>query len=246
MRLELKEFLTRLLPGELLEGVGKKIFRRNKKPREAKVFACYVYISQNSSFRRSRDLLEDLGVRVAHSAVWYWFHGFSESAKQNAFAKRKRRVIIVDETEIRTKKGWIYVFAAIDPENREIVNLLVTRHRESIDALGFLTRCLRYCKGKPIIVTDGGPWYRWPVRRLGLRHEVISGDIRNYIERWFETLKDRLRVFDCYFPTEGTKAIEDFAAIFCFWYNHCRPHMTLGEPPSGGKGGLKTWLEMLI
>lgn len=65
-----------------------------------------------------------------------------------------------------------------------------------MDALGFLKRCLRYCKGKPVIATDGSPWYYWPARRLGLKHIVMCGGKRNYIERWFETFKDRLRAFD--------------------------------------------------
>jgi hypothetical protein len=33
------------------------------------------------------------------------------------------------------------------------------------------------------------------------------GNIRNYIERWFETLKDRLRNFDVYFPAKKSGII---------------------------------------
>ena len=243
---ELKKFLVRLLPSELLEVAGKKIFQRNKKPREVKVFTCYFYLSQNSTYRRSRNLLKDLGIPVAHSAIWTWFHKLCDEIKRRVFRRKRRPVLVIDDTEIKTKNGEIYIFAAIDPENREIVNILVAPHREMIYVLGFLQRCLRYCKGKPVIATDGGVWYVWPIKRLGLEHVVISGGIRNYMERWFETLKDRLRVFDRYFPTKGLKSVENFTAIFCLWYNRCRTHMTLGRPPSGGEGGFKTWLEVLI
>lgn len=150
--------------------------------------------------------------------------------------KRKRRFLIVDETEIRTRDGWIWIFAAIDPENREIVGLHVSKHREMIDVLQFLNRCLRHCDGKPILISDGGPWYRWPARRLGLKHVVLSGGDRNYIERWFGTFKDRLRAFDCYFPTGGFASVQNFCHAFGYFYNRCRWHQSMGSPPSGGEG----------
>ncbi|MGQ9788605.1 MAG: hypothetical protein ACUVQM_04815 [Candidatus Hadarchaeaceae archaeon] len=61
--------------------------------------------------------------------------------------KKRRHCLVVDETKVRTKSGWIYVFGAVDPENREIVYLLATRYQEGVDALGFLKRCLLCYKG---------------------------------------------------------------------------------------------------
>jgi len=79
-----------------------------------------------------------------------------------------------------------------------------------------------------------------------LKHVVISGGERNYIERWFETLKERLRAFDCYFPTEGLISVQNFCHGFGFFYNWCRWHQSIRGPPSGGDGGLKAWMEGLI
>jgi len=244
MSSELKEFLTHLAPSSLLGQQTKSIFVRKRVALEVKVFTSYLY-AQGSSLRRLKELLRDLGARVSHVAIWKWVQKLGQVLKERVFRRRRRRCLVVDETKIRTKSGWIYVFGAVDPENREIVYLLATKYRESIDTLRFLKRCLRYCKGKPVIITDGGPWYRWPTRRLGLKHIVMCGGERNYIERWFETFKDRLRAFDCYFPTQRLKTIQNFAAVFCFWYNKCRQHMSLGWPPSGGEGGFRTWMEVL-
>lgn len=160
--------------------------------------------------------------------------------------KRERSVLVVDETKIRVEGDWIWIFAAIDPENREIVNLLVTKYRESMDALIFLKRCLERCEGKPVLITDGGPWYPWAAERLGLEHRVVSGGERNYIERWFETLKDRIRGFDCYFPTEKPERVMNFCEAFRLFYNQCRHHQSMKGPPTGGTGGLKSWTEVLI
>jgi putative transposase len=244
MSSELVEFLAHLTPSNKLWQRAKSLFVRNRVAPEAKIFASYLY-AQGSSLRRLKELLHDLGVRVSHVRIWKWIQNLGRNLREKLFRRKRRRCLVVDETKIRTKRRWIFVFVAVDPENREIVNLFVTEHRETIDTLGFLKRCLNYCEGKPVIVTDGGPWYYWPTRRLGLKHIVMCGGERNYIERWFETFKDRLRAFDCYFPTHGLESIKKFSAVFCFWYNKCRHHMSMKRPPSGGEGRFKTWLEVL-
>jgi len=245
MQLELEEFLSTLFPSQLGELAGKKLFLRNRVPPGAKVFACYVYVSRGCSLRGVEGLLRELGIETSHVSVWKWFQQLSSRLWQKAFCRRRRRYLVVDETKIRTRKGWIYVFAALDPENREMVNFLITGERGLLDTLGFLSRCLRFCDGKPTLITDGGPWYRWPARRLGLKHEVVCGGVRSYVERWFETLKDRLRAFDCYFPTREFTSVRNFIIVFCFWYNSCRKHMSLDGPPTGGEGGFRRWLGAL-
>jgi len=80
----------------------------------------------------------------------------------------------------RTSAAVEFAWGAL---NREVVCVHVSAYRESIDVLRFLKRCLRYCSGKPVIATNGGPWYRWPTQRLGLKHVVMSGGECNYIER---------------------------------------------------------------
>jgi len=224
---------------------SKKVFGRNKRPPLLKLYGCYLYLL-GVSFESVARLLTDLGVRVVKSAVWYWYQQVGEHLREFATERRARRLVVVDETKVRVRGGYVWVFAAIDPENREIVAVHVSRYRECVDVLRFLKRCLERCEGKPVLMTDGGPWYRWPAQRLGLKHLVISGGERNRIERWFETLKDRLRAFDCYFPTAGTQSIERFCWAFVFFYNRCRWHQTLKGPPSGGDGGLKKWLEVVI
>jgi len=241
---KLRGFLSRLLPIKRWGKRIKDLFPRNRVAVEAKIFSTYLY-AQGSSLRKLSALLRDLGVKATHVSIWKWFQRLGERLKEFAFRRRKRRCIVADETKIRTLNGWIFVFAAIDPENREMVYLHISKHRETIDVLRFLRRVLRYCEGNPVLVTDGGLWYRWPAKRLGLEHIVMSGGERNYIERWFETFKDRLRIFDCYFPTRGFESIENFSSAFCFWYNECRYHTSVKGPPSGGEGGFKTWLEVL-
>lgn len=96
MQPELREFLSTLLP-YAFGGTAKKAFLRNKKPLEAKVFACYLYM-HGPSYRQTRCLLEDLEIEVAHSAVWYWFQQVGASIGGAIVRKKRRRCLVVDET----------------------------------------------------------------------------------------------------------------------------------------------------
>lgn len=103
MQPELKEFLSALLP-YAFGGSAEKAFLRNKKPPEVKVFACYLYM-QGPSLRQSERLLEDLGVELAHSAIWYWLQQVGAHVGGRIVPRRKRQCLIVDETEVKTRSG---------------------------------------------------------------------------------------------------------------------------------------------
>ncbi|MBC7129249.1 MAG: hypothetical protein H5T45_05920 [Thermoplasmatales archaeon] len=46
-----------------------------------------------------------------------------------------------------------------------------------------------YGKLQSVAITDGRPYLI--LKRYGIHHEIISGGIRNYVERVIETIKDR-------------------------------------------------------
>jgi transposase-like protein len=93
----------------------------------------------------------------------------------------------------------------------------------------------RYGRPKPVC-TDGGPWYQQALKWLRLRHEAISGGFRNYMERWFLTLKQRIGRFNKYFPCrcgEGMKThVQNWLNLYAYYYNNIRIHRTLRMPPA--------------
>ena len=82
-------------------------------------------------------------------------------------------------------------------------------------------------------------------RGLGLMHEDACGGIRKYIELWFETPKEKLRTFDCYFPTRELNSVRNFILVFCFWYNSRRKHTPLDDPPTCWEEVFSRWLSSL-
>ncbi|PTD93820.1 hypothetical protein C9439_05745 [archaeon SCG-AAA382B04] len=71
-------------------------------------------------------------------------------------------------------------------------------------------------------------WYKI-VERLGIKRSVVSGDNRNYIERWFQTLKRRINQFYCYFPeSKNVEHANRWLKMFVFCHNNMRKHQGLG------------------
>jgi transposase-like protein len=108
---------------------------------------------------------------ISKSAVHYLAKKVSKI--RAATEPRYRGCIAVDETKLRVKKSYVYVWSAVDVDSRELLALEASYGRSSLNALAFLKKALRMCTDKPLVLVDKGPWYRWAFERLGLeyRHE---------------------------------------------------------------------------
>ena len=89
--------------------------------------------------------------------------------------REEKSEIAIDETKIKLRKKWHYLWAAIDIHTREILAVHLTSSRSALDALLFLKK----------VLMDGGPWYPWALQRLGLPWQHITFGKRNPIEQWF-------------------------------------------------------------
>jgi transposase-like protein len=136
-----------------------------------------------------RDLSESLCLTGAsRKSVRIWVHRFSSLFKPS---KRARRLVAVDETVLKVNGQTCYLWAAIDVDTNEILAVYASKGRGIPSAIEFLRKVLDSCEGKPVIVVDRGPWYRWALERLGMTcfHETFGN--RNRIERWFREMKER-------------------------------------------------------
>jgi transposase-like protein len=81
---------------------------------------------------------------------------------------------------------------------------------------------LRSCDGKPIVVVDRGPWYRWALERLGITYFHETFDERNKIERLFRELKNRTKRFCNNVNSKTLKSIEEIATAVAIVHNLIR------------------------
>jgi putative transposase len=111
---------------------------------------------------------------------------------------------IVDETLVKVGSDLLWLWVAIEPENRLILAQNITQERNMFVAERFMTGLVKGY-GKHHVSTDGGTWYPQACRFLKLRHHIHSALEKSLIERKMQYIKDRTESFDNYFPCRKEK-----------------------------------------
>jgi putative transposase len=108
------------------------------------------------STRHVEELMQERGVSVDHATVNRWIIKYSPQLEA-AFHRRKRPVWLswrMDETYIRVKGQWFYLYRAVD-KTGQTIDFLLTEHRDEQAAKRFLTKALRR-HGVPAMITIEG------------------------------------------------------------------------------------------
>ena len=99
------------------------------------------YVAYPLSTRHVEELMEERGVHVDHSTINRWVIKYSPQLEE-AFHRRKRSVWMswrMDETYIKVKGQWRYLYRAVD-QHGQTLDFLLTEHREKEAALRFLKK----------------------------------------------------------------------------------------------------------
>lgn len=215
----------------------KHIVIRERTPIETILYALFLYLG-GLSLKGVKTRL--LGITRSRTAIWKWIQKFS-TILQGKIADELPDIIIVDETCLQVKDMNLWFWYALDPKTRALVYWKISWNRTSSTCKRFFQELEKTYEKKPeLVVTDGGTWYKI-LPRIGFTHEVISGGIRSYVERVIETVKDRTRVFDNYFPSRYVWVaghVKRWMDLYLFYYNWVRSHMTFNDnsPILAGKG----------
>ncbi|RLE58259.1 MAG: hypothetical protein DRJ35_08220 [Thermoprotei archaeon] len=138
---------------------------------------------------------------------------------------------MVDETAVNVASRQLWLWLTIELGHKAVLALMLTEARNVLIAYN-LFACLRR-HGVRHIITDGAPWYRLVAGWTRLRHSVVRGSMRSYIECFIEAVKDRLRGFDCYFPSPK-KLLDSTLHLLYAWvgfYNYARVYLNFKRLP---------------
>jgi len=116
------------------------------------------YLAYGLSLRDLEEMIAERGISVDHSTIHRWVLRYTPQLL-NAFNVRKRPVMgkwHVDETYIKVRGAWMYLYRAID-KSGATVDFLFSATRNLKDATRFFRRAyIRH--GLPVQVTiDGSP-----------------------------------------------------------------------------------------
>jgi putative transposase len=125
-------------------------------PKDSILMGVRWYIAYPLNTRQVEELMEERGVSVDHSTINRWVVKYSPQLEE-AFHRRKRPVWAswrLDETYIRVKGQWRYLYRAVDKYGQTI-DFLLTEHRDTEAALRFLKTAIRRHDLPKTLTMDG-------------------------------------------------------------------------------------------
>ena len=112
------------------------------------------YLAYTLSYPDIEELISERGVTVDHSTINRWVVKYSPRLEAE-FSKRHKRNIgsswRMDETYVRVKGKWFYLYRAVDKSGK-IINFMLSKKRDGLSAKGFFNKAIGYA-GKPEKIT---------------------------------------------------------------------------------------------
>ena len=119
------------------------MFKGHSFPKDVILQAVYFKLRFSLSYRDVEELLSIRGVRVDHATIQRWVYKFTPLIE--AGLKKRRKLVgnswRMDETYIKVKGEWMYLYRAVDKEGKT-VDFLLTRRRSKLAAHKFLLKSI--------------------------------------------------------------------------------------------------------
>jgi putative transposase len=127
---------------------------RNKTPSEYVYYGLHLYFS-GLSLRKVSERLS-IVVKRNHVTIWNWIQKFQP--KKIISKSKSISEFIVDETLFKVGSDYVWLWVAIEPTNRQILSLSISKERNMFVAERFIADLVKD-HGKHSVSTDGGTWY---------------------------------------------------------------------------------------
>ena len=189
------------------------LFKGRHFDQEIIVLCVRWYLAFKLSSRDLVQMMAERGIGLAHTTILRWIQRYVPE-----FEKRWNRYALplgnswrVDETYIKVRGQWVYLYRAVDKEGRT-VDFLLSRRRDIVAAKQFFSRAVKQHGAPRVITLDGYAASHRAVDklkaagRLPRRVRVRSSKyLNNVIEQDHRRIKQRIR------PMLGFKRFETAA-----------------------------------
>jgi len=131
------------------------------------------YLAYPLSYRQLEELMQERGVSVDQATIHRWVLKYTPRLEE-AFHRRKRpvgRSWRMDETYIKVKGQWHYLYRAVD-KSGQTINFLLTEQRDEQAAKRFLTKTIRRHGVPEKITIDGSEANAAAIRSYNAEHRT--------------------------------------------------------------------------
>ncbi len=171
------------------------------------------YITFKLSYRDVCSLMAERGVTVVHTTVMRWVqHYVPVFEKQwKRYARPTGSSWRVDETYIRVKGKWTYLYRAVDKQG-QTVDFLLSEKRDIAAAKRFFIKAIENNEAPQKITLDGYEASHTAVSELKAEG-VLSGGVEVRTSKYLNNLveQDHRRVKQRYYPMLGFKSFNNAA-----------------------------------
>ncbi len=161
------------------------------------------YLRYNLSLRNLVEMMEERGLSIAHTTIMRWVHQYGPELdkKVRCHLKKTNDSWRVDETYIKVKGQWIYLYRAVDSKGNTI-DFYLSKTRDKQAAKRFFKKALRsFHVSKPRVITiDKNPTYPVAIKELNEEKRMPEGIqirqvryLNNIVEQDHRFIKKRVR-----------------------------------------------------
>ncbi|MDC2867940.1 IS6 family transposase [Bacillus sp. BP-3] len=161
------------------------------------------YLRYSLSFRDLVEMMEERGLSIAHTTIMRWVHQYGPELDERVrrHLKTTNDSWGVDETYVKVKGQWMYLYGAVDSEGNTI-DVYLSESRDKQAAKRFFKKALaasHICKPR-VITVDKNPAYPIEIQELKEEKRMPEGIqirqvkyLNNIVEQDHRFIKKRVR-----------------------------------------------------
>ena len=118
-------------------------FKGHQYPKSVILCAAFFYVRYGVSYRDLEEIMAEHGVEVDHATLNRWVVKFSPTIAANAQVSKKPTAISwrMDETYIKVRGKWTYLYRAVDRDGQTL-DFMLSERRDTAAARRFFKRAV--------------------------------------------------------------------------------------------------------
>ncbi len=126
-----------------IEDVAKELFKRCHFDQEIIILCVRWYLSYKLSYRDLREMMAERGIALAHTTIMRWVQRYVPIFERHwqRYARPVGKSWRVDETYIKIRGKWAYLYRGVD-RTGQTIDFFLSEHRDIAAAKRFLRQAI--------------------------------------------------------------------------------------------------------